>query len=83
MLLISAMAISLLTLLGAAAEAVGLDKKLKTNTVKHRTHSLFNQGVYFYGALPMMKPDQFRPLVERFGQLLLEQSFFREVFSLL
>ena len=83
MLLISAMAISLLTLLGAAAEAVGLDKTLKVNTVKHRTHSLFNQGVYFYGALPMMKPDQFKPLVERFGQLLLEQGLFREVYGLI
>lgn len=83
MLLISAMAISLLTLLGAAAEAVGLDRTLKVNTVKHRTHSLFNQGVYFYGALPMMKPEQFQILVERFGQLLLAQRFYRDVYGLL
>ena len=83
MLLISAMAISLLTLLGAAAEAVGLDKTLKVNTVKRRTHSLFTQGVYFYGALPMMKPEDFRILVARFGQLLLEQRFFRDVYGLL
>ena len=83
MLLISAMAISLLTLLGAAAEAVGLDKTLKANTVKRRTHSLFTQGVYFYGALPMMKPDDFKILVERFGQLLLEQRVFRDVYGLL
>lgn len=82
LLLISAMAIVLLTLLGAAAEGVGLDKTLKVNTVKHRTHSLFNQGVYFYGALPMMKPEKFRILVERFGQLLLEQRFFREAYGL-
>jgi len=82
LLLISAMAIVLLTLLGAAAEAVGLDKTLKVNTVKHRTHSLFNQGVYFYGALPMMKPENFQILVERFGQLLLEQPFFREAYGL-
>ena len=83
MLLISAMAISLLTLLGAAAEAVGLDKTLKTNTVKRRTHSLFTQGVYFYGALPMMKPDDFQTLVDRFGQLLLAQRFFRDVYGVL
>lgn len=83
MLLISAMAISLLTLLGAAAEAVGLDKTLKVNTVKRRTHSLFTQGVYFYGALPMMKPEDFQILVERFGQLLLAQRFFRDVYGLL
>lgn len=83
MLLISAMAISLLTLLGAAAEAVGLDKTLKVNTVKRRTHSLFTQGVYFYGALPMMRSKDFRILVARFGQLLLEQRFFRDVYGLL
>ena len=83
LLLISAMAISLLTLLGAAAEAVGLDKTLKVNTVQRRTHSLFSQGVYFYGALPMMKPKEFQILVERFGQLLLAHRFFREVYGLL
>lgn len=83
MLLISAMAISLLTLLGAASEAVGLDKTLKVNTVKRRTHSLFTQGVYFYGALPMMKHEDFQILVERFGQLLLEHQFFRDVYGLL
>jgi len=82
LLLISAMAIVLLTLLGAAAESVGLDKTLKVNTVKHRTHSLFNQGVYFYGALPMMKPEKFQVLVQRYGELLLEQRFFREVYGL-
>ncbi|NOJ80396.1 transposase [Myxococcus xanthus] len=47
MLLISAMAVVLLTLLGAASEAPGLDRDLKVNTVKHRSHSLFNQGVCY------------------------------------
>ncbi|WP_194862969.1 hypothetical protein [Myxococcus sp. AB036A] len=55
MLLVSAMAVALLTLLGAAAEDAGLDRMLEANTVTRRTHSLFNQGLYFYGALPMMK----------------------------
>jgi hypothetical protein len=44
LLFISAVAQALLTLLGAAGEACGLDRTLKANTVKHRTMSLFNQG---------------------------------------
>lgn len=82
MLLISAMAVVLLTLLGAASEATGLDKTLKVNTVKHRTHSLFNQGVYFFGALPYMKEAKFQLLVAKFGELLYAMPFFREVYGL-
>jgi hypothetical protein len=44
MLLISAMAGVLLTLLGSASEATGPDRDLEVNTVKHRTNSLFSQG---------------------------------------
>lgn len=83
LLLVSAMAVALLTLLGAAAEDTGLDRTLKANTVTRRTHSLFNQGLYFYGALPMMKEHRFEPLMRRFGELVLEQMFFREVYAVL
>jgi hypothetical protein len=83
LLLVSAMAVALLTLLGAAAEAVGLDRTLRANTVKRRTHSLFTQGVYFYGALPTMKQTQFEPLVQKFGELVLAHPFFREVYAVL
>ena len=37
-------AVVLLTLLGAAGEALGYDRMLKTNTVKRRVHSLFREG---------------------------------------
>ena len=37
-------AVVLLTLLGAAGEALGYDRMLKTNTVKRRVHSLFRAG---------------------------------------
>ncbi|RKG55846.1 IS4 family transposase [Corallococcus sp. CA054B] len=83
LLLVSAMAVALLTLLGAAAEDTGLDRTLKANTVARRTHSLFNQGLYFYGALPMMKEHRFEPLMRRFGELVLAQMFFREVYAVL
>ena len=45
LLLISALAIAVLSLLGAAGERIGYDRWLKANTVKRRTHSLFRQGL--------------------------------------
>jgi len=42
--LLNAFAVALLTLLGAAGEALGYDRHLKSNTAKRRTHSLFRQG---------------------------------------
>ena len=80
-LLISAMAVVLLTLLGAAGEAVGLDRRLKANTSKKRTHSLIFQGTYYYGALPNMREEQFQPLMVKFGELLHELAFFRQAFG--
>jgi hypothetical protein len=82
LLLISAMAVILLTLLGAAAEATGLDKTLRVNTVKRRTHSLFKQGVYFYGALPNMKEERFQLLFGKFAELLYGIQFIRDVYGL-
>jgi hypothetical protein len=83
LLLISAIATALLTLLGAAGEAIGLDRRLKANTSTGRTHSLFFQGTYYYGALPNMKAEQFEPLVAKFGELMLEQRVFRDVFGII
>lgn len=47
--LLNALAIALLTLLGAAGEDLGYDRYLKSNTTKRRTHSLFRQGCMLYG----------------------------------
>jgi hypothetical protein len=82
MLLISAMAVVLLTLLGAASEATGLDRELKVNTVKRRTNSLFNQGVYYYGALPNMREAKAQLLINKFDELIRGLPFFCEVFGL-
>ena len=46
--LINAFAVVLLTLLGAAGEALGFDRMLKSNTTKRRTHSLLRQGIMLY-----------------------------------
>lgn len=55
-MLVLAMAMALLTLLGAAGERMGLDRLLRANTVQRRTHSLFRQGrEYLRGALGKMK----------------------------
>jgi len=70
--LLNAFAVVLLTLLGAAGEALGYDRHLKSNTSKTRTHSLFRQGAMLYDLIPMMPEPRLRPLVERFGAMLLE-----------
>ena len=69
-LLLAAMTEALLTLLGAAAEQAGLDRYLKSNTSKKRQHSLFNQGMYWYGAIPAMRDAWIEPLMVAFSNLL-------------
>ena len=69
LLLISALAIAVLSLLGAAGERIGYDRWLKANTVKRRTHSLFRQGLMLYHHLPNWPEDRIRPLMETFGSM--------------
>jgi len=83
LLLVSAMACALLTLLGAAGESLGMERHLKSNTAKTRTFSLWRQGCLYYQALPMMPESKLRPLMERFAQLVYEQPVFREAFGLI
>ena len=83
MLLLSAIAVSLLTLLGAAGENVGHDRRLKENPSKKRTHSLFQQGVYYYGAIPNMREARLKELITEFGRLLSEHPAFSLVFGVL
>lgn len=71
--LLSAFAIVLLTLLGAAGESVGYDRLLKTNTAKHRTHSLFRQGWMIYGLIPNMPEEWLTLIMQKFSELLREQ----------
>jgi hypothetical protein len=82
LLLISAMARTWLTVLGAAGESLGMDRMLKANTVKTRTHSLFRQGGQYYAAIPAMKQELLEPLVQRFGEYVLEQPLYVQAFSL-
>jgi hypothetical protein len=68
--LLNALAIALLTLLGAAGEALGYDRYLKSNTTKRRTHSLFRQGSMLYDLIPTMPEVRLLPLIERFAATL-------------
>jgi len=77
--LINAFAVVLLTLLGAAGEALGYDRMLKTNTAKRRVHSLFRQGCLLYDLIPTMPEARLRPLMQRFSQMLQDQPLFADV----
>jgi len=83
LLLLSAITTALLTLLGAAGERLGYDRMLKANTSKKRTHSLFFQGTYYYGAIPNMKAAKLRSLMIEFGELLAAQPVFCGLFGVL
>ena len=83
MLLLGALAQTLLTLLGAAAEATGLDRLMKANTVKRRTHSLFRQGCFWYSAIPAMREDRFELLMNAYGKLVADQPAIVEVFGVI
>ena len=81
LLLLNAFAIVLLTLLGAAGESLGMDRHLKSNTAKHRTHSLFRQGCMLYELIPSMPEPRLRPLMERFGEIVMQNRALAQTFS--
>ena len=68
LLLVSALATALLTLLGAVGESLGMDRLLKSNTSKARTHSLFRQGCMLYELIPNMPEHRLAPLMEKFAE---------------
>jgi len=78
-LLVGAVAAALLTLLGAAGEAVGLDRRMKANTSKERTHSLLNQGLFYFDWLLTMRDERARPLMQAFDELVRNHATFREM----
>lgn len=83
LLFISAMAHVLLTMLGAACETTGLDRMLRVNTVKRRTHSLYRQGTMAYGMLPTLSDEWLEPLMEAFAKVIAEHQVTREIFAVI
>ena len=79
--LLNAFAVVLLTLLGAAGEALGYDRLLKSNTTKRRTHSLFRQGCMLYDLIPTMPESRLGPLIKAFAAMLAAQPLFTKVFG--
>lgn len=77
---ISAIAVALLTLLGAAGESIGFDRKLKVNTVKTRTHSLLRQGMFYYKFLKNFTQEEYSKLLDTFNTFLENQSFWKGLF---
>jgi hypothetical protein len=76
LLLIGAFAMALLTMLGAAGESLGMDRQLKSNTSKTRTHSLFRQGCMLYELIPNMPEHRLLPLMQRFAEMLARSGLF-------
>jgi len=70
-------------LLGAAGEALGYDRYLKSNTTKRRTHSLFRQGSMLYDLIPTMPEARLLPLIERFAAMLAELPIFAGTFGVI
>jgi hypothetical protein len=82
LLLLNAFAILLLTLLGAAGESLGMDRQLRTSTVKRRVHSLFRQGCLLYDLIPNMPEQRLRPLVEKYQEILSQNKTFTHAFGI-
>jgi len=81
LLLLNALAILLLTLLGAAGESLGMDRSLRTSTVKRRVHSLFRQGCLLYDLIPNMPEQRLTPLVEKYQEFLNQNNAFTQTFG--
>jgi hypothetical protein len=81
LLLINAFAMVLLTLLGAAGESLGMDRLLKSNTSKTRTHSLFRQGCMLYELIPTMPDHRLTPLMARFAETVSKCRSFSGLFE--
>ena len=81
LLLVSAFAVALLTILGAVGESLGMDRLLKSNTSKTRTHSLFRQGCMLYELIPNMPEHRLLPLIEAFARAVSKAPEFSGLFA--
>ena len=81
LLLVSAFAMALLTLLGATGERLGMDRLLKSNTSKTRSHSLFRQGCMLYELIPNMPEHRLAPLIAAFATAVSQASEFSGLFA--
>ena len=78
LMLVLALSYLLLVVLGQAGEQIGFDKKLKVNTVKTRTHSLFRQGQFYYRFFFRFTQVEQENLMQNFENLLQQQGFWTD-----
>ena len=78
LMLVLALSYLLLVVLGQAGEQIGFDKKLKVNTVKSRTHSLFRQGQFYYRFFFRFTQEEQENLMQNFENLLQQQGFWTD-----
>ena len=81
LLLANAFAMTLLTMLGAVGESLGMDRPLKSNTSKTRTHSLFRQGCMLYEPIPNMPEHRLTTLMAAFAKAVSQASTFSGLFA--
>ena len=72
--LLSAIAIILLTLMGAASEVIGFDRYIKANTSPKRTHSLFTQGRILLKLMPRLAGQWQNSLIQAIENLFVEMN---------
>ena len=63
--MIHAIATIILTFIGAAGERIGYDRKLRANTEKRRTHSLYRQGKEYIAGVQTAFLGSFRSTIKR------------------
>ena len=78
LMLVLALSYLLLVVLGQAGEEIGFDKKLKVNTVKTRTHSLFRQGQFYYRFFFRFTQEEQENLMQNFENLLQQKGFWTD-----
>jgi hypothetical protein len=54
---------------------LGMDRLLKSNTSKTRTHSLFRQGCMLYELIPTMPEHRLAPLMQKFAEAVAGSGF--------
>ena len=81
LMLILSLTYLLLSILGQAGEELGFDRKLKVNTVKTRTHSLFRQGQFYYDFFLNFTEEEKENLMQKFNNILNEKPFWVEFLS--
>ena len=80
LLLVSAFAMALLTLLGTVGEGLSMDRLLKSNTSNTRSHSLFRQGCMLYELIPNMPEHRLAPLIKAFAKAVSNAAEFSRMF---